>query len=297
MLAGKTANLEIGTLFQEWDRIANQADPRRMLIAGETASQTALGSAKAKVDELGTTLLNHIRKARMMGRVKPLFKSSKRQPSAKGKDLIVSAAQKRGATFRAARRGITVVFETWSRLLASGEPVETPIGILYRRLAHSEPGERWKIVLKRNKLLSLDTDQARISPMPPTAPVRSTNLTCEHCGGSHFVAAEFAQYWNGYSAHVGAGLQRVSDVITALVCLCGAPVARPVRQNYVMKDPDSFPESLRRAIGSRQTILQKLKEEFASKGAVQEVLDRVSSLEQAIKVLTEVAPRGRPKKN
>ena len=111
---------------------------------------------------------------------------------------------------------------------------------------------------------------------------------CPRCGGTHLQKAAFRQYVGGaYSASPGGELYEDGPASELLVCMCGEPVAPPVRRSLTSEQRKSLEESLQKAWRHRretelETIHLRLMEQFAGRRELEKTRELVATLQKVV---------------
>ena len=109
---------------------------------------------------------------------------------------------------------------------------------------------------------------------------------CPRCGGTHLQKAAFRQYVGGtYSASPGGELYEDGPASELLVCMCGEPVAPPVRRSLTSDQRKSLEESFQKAWKHRretelETIHLRLIEQFAGRSELEKTRELVATLQK-----------------
>ena len=163
---GRTPNLELSQFVESLDQAQKVLDKRRREKVKQKAAKPAarreqvqaVDTALAKVEwTLGQLQAGNTAERRSPGRT---WRSPRREAESKGRDYLAVELQKRGFTFRKARRAVNAVWEVIQSALQRGEKVETPLGE-FRLKEQPEPRkrlrfgrvqrlyrQRWKVVFE-----------------------------------------------------------------------------------------------------------------------------------------------------
>ena len=215
-------------------------------------------------------LLRKMRKhepRQIAGERKP-WKEIAREPEAQGRDELLLELQKKGFTYRMARRLVKVILEVCRNQLRTGV-LETPIGNWTLEPApksreHTAFGypvktykKRWWIVFRPAADLKIRIqDDGGIKEEQDQEMAGEDDIAaCPRCGSTWLMEAEFRQYIDAYGATPGSDIFAAEGPSFPLrVCLCGQPIGPNLKRRDILAIPGlaEFLESLRRARQHRE---------------------------------------------
>jgi nucleoid DNA-binding protein len=303
MRGGGTPNRELKVLFDSLSEAQNALNDMTALKAAEilSADLYAMDERVTALEKLAGRLLARQDPNRHSPRGRYWAPPTRTPGSGKNgtvtRDRLALELQKRGFSFREARKIVGTVFTAIGEALQTGETVETVVGEFHirrrpepkelRRLGRTviinqqpnrvaftvEPGLRSRLRVTSNKEVSLPQPNV---PNP---------LRCDKCGSLEFAQVEFHQYHRDwYSSTPGGDLRPATDTpIFTLVCLCGNPILPGRLRNCGgAQQARSFRESFERAREYRESQLPAISNKLTA-GFASSILQRITALESILK--------------
>jgi len=311
---GRTAEKEIHAFLQDRERAQDRFDSQLQQVMTGKLRCVDFEPLQKEVELLRARLQRYITRHRLQRQLNKVLPVSTRTAAGHGKDKIVSDVQQRGMTIEQARRSVNAVFDIWKQALADHGVVETPVGNLVAVVApppRKKRGLGKQVTLfSQNRRIALqdrkNVDEIALStamkdsmttpksePSSPAGASASAGTTCPHCGGSHFMQAEFAQFLNGPGpgSGIGGGIVRLTDghaPILTWVCLCGHPLGPVSRSGSTSRSLSNkalsdFNESMEKARQYRSRQRQQPEtwaEQFVDSKTLEIYSNRLDELKQ-----------------
>jgi nucleoid DNA-binding protein len=319
---GRTPNLELVQLLDSLKNCYARLDANLVLAAAEThlakpESFRDLAGQLKDLERLAGRRLAQQNPSRKSPRGR-YWAPPERKPASGNvltRESLVIALQAIGLTEKVAKTAVTAIFDAIIDELKDGGIAETPLGVFETRRRPKERMlkrlGRWRMFNTTKRAVFRPSRELRAAcnrsipteiPVPDVniQPIQPNQLQCEKCGSTHFVEGHFKQYRPQYSASPGGDISPLTeDPIRTLICLCGHPILPGRLRSYTPADYSSFRKSFEAARQNREStrpeaILQRVAEIYASKPQLEDLANRITSLETILKEPPPPAPRSLP---